>query len=425
MQVQAFRHVSTNGAALVTPFIALGQNMTTRIRKALQPTVEAMYVVTDPIQKALAPKTDIVTGAIGKAMDASSDLQNKIIGGALDAAAPFVDALITITDKTGKSAVNVTLTQAAALADLGAMASKLNVPVKSLVAANVTDTVVQFLAANAALINTTTLDVVELARGALGTMKRGDPQWPRPKNLSNTASGKCTPYEVPKEHTSVMDFCRKMRTMPASYFKEMYEKAAPKAGDAFPLSGCVFGCIVSDGWYTDLQEKLGETFGWSGKCFSEELREDGTPLYFGSTLQRDYHRLSGKNQTERIATFKGSGEFIFGGQGKFVDEAIHDGKPAWQYFDDPISMRMQLAGGWRTQYNMFQAVGDGVTDEFRSIGTGLVLGRSFYRGPSGFLPERFRQNAQTNYFMLFQACTKDGKVPWYPEYRDVPLVGNP
>lgn len=65
----------------------------------------------------------------------------------------------------------------------------------------------------------------------------------------------------------------------------MYEKHAPKQGDAFPLTGCVFGCIVSNGWYTDLQEKFGAAFGWSGKCFSEELRADGTPLHFGSTLQ--------------------------------------------------------------------------------------------------------------------------------------------
>jgi hypothetical protein len=49
-----------------------------------------------------------------------------------------------------------------------------------------------------------------------------------------------------------------------SYFKDLYEKSLPAAGEPFPLSGCVFGCIVSSGWFTDLQEKFGETFGWSG-----------------------------------------------------------------------------------------------------------------------------------------------------------------
>ncbi|KIY97635.1 hypothetical protein MNEG_10326 [Monoraphidium neglectum] len=222
-----------------------------------------------------------------------------------------------------------------------------------------------------------------------------------------------------------MDFCKKMRQKPDAYFKDLYEKSLPAAGEPFPLSGCVFGCIVSSGWFTDLQEKFGETFGWSGKCFSEERKADGTPLRFGSTLQRDYHAPSGKNQSERVATFKGSGDFIFGGTGKFVEQGLHDRKPAWQWFDDGMSSRMQFGGGWRMQYNMFQAVGDGVTDEMRRAGPGLVLGKSYYRGPSGFLPERFRRNAATNYFMLFQACTKDGKVPWYPEYRDVPLAGNP
>ena len=50
--------------------------------------------------------------------------------------------------------------------------------------------------------------------------------------------------------------------------------------------------------------------------------------------QREYHALSGKNQTERIATFKGSGDFIFGGVGKYVEKGLHDGKPAWQWSDD-------------------------------------------------------------------------------------------
>ncbi|KAI8464147.1 MAG: POT family-domain-containing protein [Monoraphidium minutum] len=425
MQEQIFHQVSGGLGALLTPKVALLQNSTGRFYKTVEPTLRAVNSVSEPINKAVAPITDKLTGALTAGMNAYSDVANHVLGAAMDAAAPVVDAAVTVSENTGKALADLTLTQAAAVADLGALAARLNITVASLVAANVTDKIVQALVANAALLNVTTQDITELGRTAVASMKRGDPQWPRPKNVNDTASGTCSPFTIPAGSQSVLEFCKKMRKMPPSYFKDIFEKSAPAAGDAFPLKGCVFGCIVANDWYTDLQEKFGETFGWSGKCFSEELRADGTPLYFGSTLQRDFHAPSGKNQTERTATFKGSGEFIFGGEGKFVEKSLWDGKPTWQYYDDPVSMRMQLAGGWRTQYNMFQAVGDGVTDEFRRMGNGHVIGKSFYRGPSGFMPERFRRNAATNYFMLFQACTKDGKVPWYPEFRDVPLAGNP
>lgn len=55
-----------------------------------------------------------------------------------------------------------------------------------------------------------------------------------------------------------------------------------------------------------------------------------------------------------------------------MEQGLHDRKPAWQWFDDGMSSRMQFGGGWRMQYNMFQAVGDGVTDEMRRAGPGAA-----------------------------------------------------
>lgn len=56
---------------------------------------------------------------------------------------------------------------------------------------------------------------------------------------------------------------------------------------------------------------------------------------------------------------KGAGPFIFGGDGQFVEKGLYDGRPSWQFRDDPAEPRMFWAGGWRTLYTMFQMVGDG------------------------------------------------------------------
>ena len=111
-----------------------------------------------------------------------------------------------------------------------------------------------------------------------------------------------------------------------------------------------------------------------------------------------------------------------------------------------------------------------MTDEFRQLSPGVIIGKSFYGGPQGWLPETWRRQRDTNYFMLFQvrapacgacgnacmswckwcvfvlpltpantpthththntpthtpqSCTNDGKVPYRPEDRDLPIIGN-
>lgn len=52
---------------------------------------------------------------------------------------------------------------------------------------------------------------------------------------------------------------------PHSYFEPMFNKSAPAPGDAFPLKGCIFGCIVAlDDEYAQLQSNFSSGFGWSG-----------------------------------------------------------------------------------------------------------------------------------------------------------------
>jgi hypothetical protein len=102
----------------------------------------------------------------------------------------------------------------------------------------------------------------------------------------------------------------------------------------------------------------------------------------------------------------GVGEFIFNGNGSFVDHSLYDGKPVWQYYDERPEPRMMAALGWRSLYTMFQAVGDGVTDEFRSLAPGVMIGKSFYSGPQGMMPQKWRTPRDTNYFMLFQVGEK-------------------
>jgi len=154
--------------------------------------------------------------------------------------------------------------------------------------------------------------------------------------------------------------------------------------------------------------------------------------------------------------------------GRFQDKSYNDGKPAYQFVDDRPNIDMFTTGGWRTFNAINQAFSDGVTDEFRPYGPGVVLGRTYYQPPIF----RGRLRADAGFFMLFQvggglgrllctcawpqpwlllrstrahmhththarhhqlnpspthpfsqACTADGKFAWQPEQRDVPLVG--
>jgi hypothetical protein len=120
-----------------------------------------------------------------------------------------------------------------------------------------------------------------------------------------------------------------------------------------------------------------------------------------------------------------------------------------------------------------------VTDEFRTLAPGVVIGKSFYSGPQEIYPQKWRKPRDTNFFMLFQvqtsrrraagrrgcgfrvggrvsypglwrplraadgsrpkvpssdkllpaappqACTADGKIAWQPEQRELPLIGDP
>ncbi|GBF87984.1 hypothetical protein Rsub_00696 [Raphidocelis subcapitata] len=237
-------------------------------------------------------------------------------------------------------------------------------------------------------------------------------------------SGTCKPFEVPAPYKNLNEFCDSLHHKPKEYFAELYSRSIPKKGDEFPMTGCVFGCIVGNDTYTELQREFSLGFGWSGKCFTEE-RINGMPARFGSTLNRNYSLPTGFSQRERARTYKGVGEFVFNGGGAFVDQSIFDGKPVWQYYDERPEPRMMAAGGWRSLYTLFQAVGDGVTDEFRHLAPGVMIGKSFYSGPQGLMPQKWRTPRDTNYFMLFQSCTADGKIAWDPEDREVPLVGAP
>jgi hypothetical protein len=205
----------------------------------------------------------------------------------------------------------------------------------------------------------------------------------------------------------------------------MYNESVPAPGTKFPLDGCVFGCIVGvDDAYSLTQRNFSRGFGWSGKCFSEERDALGVPVRFGSTLNRNYQSEAHFTQAERIEAFTGAGPFVFGGNGRLRPHSLYDGKPAWEYADDRPDPQMLAAGGWRTLYSLFQMVGDGVTDEMRGFAPGGVIGKSFYSGMQGVRPDKWRQPRDTNFFMLFQACTKDGLVPRRAEQRDVPLIGN-
>ncbi|KIZ04934.1 hypothetical protein MNEG_3025 [Monoraphidium neglectum] len=111
---------------------------------------------------------------------------------------------------------------------------------------------------------------------------------------------------------------------------------------------------------------------------------------------------------------------IFTGSGRFNPTSFYDGRPAWHFDDDRPNITSFTAGGWRTLHTLFQAWADGVVDEFRDLGGGALIGKTFYTPP--FF--RGRARGDTNYFMLFQACTRDGKVPWRPEQREVPEIGD-
>ncbi|KAI8471545.1 MAG: hypothetical protein J3K34DRAFT_416976 [Monoraphidium minutum] len=248
-----------------------------------------------------------------------------------------------------------------------------------------------------------------------------DPVYPTALNPKGAPSGQCTPWAPPEGYKHVLDYCKAMQSKPKSFFADMWNKTSiPKNGDQFPVKGCVFGCLVGNDPYTRAQIEASVMFGWSGKCFGEE-RKNGVPTRFATTLNHDYLLPAGRTQEQRISAYTGAGDMIFTGQGSYNPKGFFDGLPAWHFQDDKPNVTSLTAGGWRTLHTLFQAWADGVVDEFRDLGSGAVIGKTFYTPPIF----RNRMRADTNFFMLFQACTKDGKVPWRPEQREVPLIGDP
>jgi hypothetical protein len=71
---------------------------------------------------------------------------------------------------------------------------------------------------------------------------------------------------------------------PRRYFAKIYNRTTVAKGEAFPLSGCVFGCMVGSDPYSGLTHEVSVAFGWSGKCFSEERDANNVPKRFGSFL---------------------------------------------------------------------------------------------------------------------------------------------
>lgn len=155
----------------------------------------------------------------------------------------------------------------------------------------------------------------------------------------------------------------------------LYNKTVPARGEPFPLTGCVFGCLVGNDTYTALQQEWATAFGWAGKCFSKERDADGVPKRFGTMLGHDYMVPTGKTQAERVSYYTGAGDYIFTGKGSYLEKSRYDGRGAWQFQDDRPRIESLMAGGWRTFHTLAQAFADGVTDEFRPLGNGESFGR--------------------------------------------------
>lgn len=60
---------------------------------------------------------------------------------------------------------------------------------------------------------------------------------------------------------------------------------------------------------------------------------------------------------------------------------------------------------------------DSIRDEVRVMAPGAVIGRMYVTGPSG------QTRPMPIFFMLFQACTADGRFPTVPAARQLPRVG--
>lgn len=90
----------------------------------------------------------------------------------------------------------------------------------------------------------------------------------------------CVPYEIPAQFESYQDFCRHLSQMEDeeidSIFKEGTGPQSPY--DAFPLKGCVLGCIIGKNSYE--RGALWGSGSWSGKCIrnNNDLKNLLTPI---------------------------------------------------------------------------------------------------------------------------------------------------
>lgn len=229
---------------------------------------------------------------------------------------------------------------------------------------------------------------------------------------SSMTGPKCLPYPLPNGY-SFQDFCKNLSLADDKYWDNQYRisKGPGPSGTAFPLKGCVLGCLVGKDSFAN-----GNRWGagaWSGKC----IRDQGqsvvnllTPLPSIGGVLNVLDIFNWSSFLPVIEQYPGS---------------IGMGSSWWDaFYQLPNGGRIQTA--WTITYDdvappsinanssvlertvaMYAQLVRGSRDEVRQVAPGFLLGQVFRR-PNSYLnpmPIPFNSNVR---FALFQVCDKRG-----------------
>jgi len=241
-------------------------------------------------------------------------------------------------------------------------------------------------------------------------------------NFGSDAYEKCVPYDLPRQFGSYQDFCRHLSSIDDAQIDDMFKNGRGPSTpyEAFPLKGCVLGCIIGKGSYE--RGMLWGSGSWSGKCIKggKDIVNLLTPI----------PSLGGAMTV--MDTF--NWEQILPVQERYPGTITVD----WSWWDgfNTLASDGRLSRVWTLSYDdveipeiapdagpmgelqaAYPKLVKGSRDEVRQIEPGLVFGQLFRRPNSYLNPLPVPVDSGIKFAMI-QVCRGDGYA-WNGNMRDL------
>lgn len=226
----------------------------------------------------------------------------------------------------------------------------------------------------------------------------------------------CPEYQLPEQFGgSYQDFCKYLAELPDDEVERMFANGrGPSPGEAFPLKGCVLGCLIGkEGTRTGYMWGSGS---WSGKCLREgNVMNLITPLpSIGGmmTVMDTFDWSEGLFVREQFpGRIRTDWSWADAYSGRVTGGTMSN---VWvlEYPDVEVESTTDSGGNpMSNMQNNYARLVQGSRDEVRLVEPGLVFGKLFRRPNSYLNPLPIGVDSSIK-FALIQTCGENGGYAW-------------